>query len=971
MKFFARRLALLLSFLSFDPAVAQTAAAGSTAPATPTAAPSWLYKGSDVPPDPAWIFGELPNGLRYAVRRNGVPPHQVSIRMAIDAGSLMERPGESGFAHYNEHLSFRGSKYVPDGEAKRLWQRLGATFGSDTNATTSPTQTIYKLDLPAATPDGIDESLKVLSGMMAAPDITQAEVDAERRTVLAELREGSGPSQRVGDATRDLFFAGQPLGAHSSIGEVSDLNAATPAALRAFHDRWYRPERAVLVVVGDADPATFETLIRKYFADWKGIGPAPADVDFGKPNPAAKRAKVVVEPGLPLLVNLAVLRPWVQKNDTIEYNRGKLVETLALRLISRRLETRARAGASFLQAQVSQDDISRSVDGTFIQVVPVGEDWQAAVRDVRATIADALANPSSQEDIDREAEEFATALQADVEQAAVQNGSDLADTLVEAVNIRETVASPEVARDVFGNMKDRLNPKAILAATRRMFAGVPMRAFLTSPHALSGSETKLLAAMTVPVKPGSRASIAPVSFDKLPALGAPGTVINRLPITDLGLEFVEFSNGVKLVLFANPAETGRVYVSARFGHGMQALPSNRFTDAWTASSALVPSGVGDLGQDALDRLVSGRRIGLSFGVGDSAFQLRATTRAADLDDQLKLLAAKLEYPGWDPAPVLRARAASQVGYATTNNSPNSVVDRELPSLLHGGDPRWATPTPARVALLTPQSFRSLWEPLLKTGPIELMIFGDVDPQKAIDAAAATFGALKPRENSPVSPFNISSRSAVATPTPLVFHHTGPADQAAAVLAWPTAGGLADIYEGRKLDVLAAIFSDRIFEQLREAEGASYSPNVGSDWPTGMDSGGSLVVTAQLKPEGVDRFFALSRSIAADFVAKPVTADELARAVGPMRQQIARASSGNLFWMAQLGGSSRDPRRIVALTTLVSDLGRITPADLQETAKRWLVPGKELAMIVLPTAKAIVPVKPSLPAKPASTVVPKR
>src|ERR1700712_4784009 len=211
--------------------------------AKPAAAPvPWLYRGSDIPPDKAGIFGELPNGLRYAVRRNGVPPRQVSIRIAIDAGSLMERENEKGFAHFNEHLSFRGARYVPDGEAKRLWQRLGATFGSDTNASTTPTQTIYKLDLPSATPAGLDESVKILSGMMAAPELTPAQVDAERRTVLAELREGSGPQQRVGDATRQLFFAGQRLGQGSPIGDVASLNAATVPALRAFHDRWYRPE---------------------------------------------------------------------------------------------------------------------------------------------------------------------------------------------------------------------------------------------------------------------------------------------------------------------------------------------------------------------------------------------------------------------------------------------------------------------------------------------------------------------------------------------------------------------------------------------------------------------------------------------------------------------------------------------------------------------------------------------------------
>ena len=56
----------------------------------------WIYEGSDVPRDPEWVFGEMDNGLRYAVRRNGVPPGQVSIRIRIDAGSLHEEENERG-----------------------------------------------------------------------------------------------------------------------------------------------------------------------------------------------------------------------------------------------------------------------------------------------------------------------------------------------------------------------------------------------------------------------------------------------------------------------------------------------------------------------------------------------------------------------------------------------------------------------------------------------------------------------------------------------------------------------------------------------------------------------------------------------------------------------------------------------------------------------------------------------------------
>jgi zinc protease len=947
---FRLALSILLGIGMPFAAYAQAGKAIAENRAVPRALP-WLYKGSDIPPDPNWVFGVLPNGVRYAVRKSGVPPHQVSIRVDIEAGALNEAPSELGYAHFMEHLSFRGSRYVADGEAKRVWQRLGATFGSDTNASTTYTQTIYKLDLPGATREGLEESVKILSGMMAAPTMTPAEVDAERRTVLAEAREQFGPQVKVGDATRKLFFAGQLLGNRSPIGTTETLTAATSTTLRAFHDRWYRPDRTVVVISGDADPAVFEALVVKHFSSWKGIGPAPAEPDLGAPAPGPPVSAVITEPGVPLIVSMATVRPWKQKNDTIAYNQGKLIDLVAIRLINRRLEERARAGGSFLQAQVDQEDVSRSIDGTFVQVVPIGEDWKAALRDVRSVIADALINPSTQPDINREAGEFFAALQVGVETQRTEAAAKQADDLIEAVNIRETVATAQVALDVFSGIKDGITPAAILASTKRLFAGVGPRAILTSPTKLAAGDAELAAAISAPVTATSSQSSASVGFDQLPKPGKTGIVKSRTPIAGLDMEIIEFANGVKLVLFANPAETGKVYVAARFGNGLRALPTDKQTTAWAGPSSLVASGIGPFDQNALDRLTSGRKINLGFDLADDAFRLSAQTRASDLSDQLRLMVGQLTLPRWDAAPIARTRASFLSGYDTLDAAAQSVLSRDLGGLVHGGDKRWTTPSRAEIAALTPQSFRALWEPLLKTGPIELMIFGDVTADEAITAAAASFGAMPSRQASSVPPAQAVSRGPIPTQSPIIRTHKGPADQAVAVLAWPLGGGIEGVFESRKLEILSQLFNDRMFDQLREAEGASYSPNVSSNWPLTFTSGGSLSVTSQVKPDKVDRFFALTRKIADDFVTKPVSADELARVITPLRELIARASSGNTFWMSQLAGVTREPRKIVALKSMTSDYGRISPGDIQDTARKWLVPAKEFALVVKPEAIA--------------------
>src|SRR5690606_8068260 len=160
-----------------------------------------------------------------------------------------------------------------------------------------------------ATHAGIDESLRILAGMMAQPNIAKGPVEAERAVILAERRERLSPGSRLGDEIRAFYFAGQRLATHSPIGTEETLLKATPRRLRAFHDRWYRPDRTVIAISGAMDPLVLETMIRTHFSGWKAKGRATPLPDFGKPDPTAPATKVVVEPSVPYSVGLAYLRP--------------------------------------------------------------------------------------------------------------------------------------------------------------------------------------------------------------------------------------------------------------------------------------------------------------------------------------------------------------------------------------------------------------------------------------------------------------------------------------------------------------------------------------------------------------------------------------------------------------------------------------------------------------------------------------
>ena len=156
------------------------------------------------------------------------------------------------------------------------------------------------------------------------------------------------------------------------------------------------------------------------------------------------------------------------------------------------------------------------------------------------------------------------------------------------------------------------------------------------------------------------------------------------------------------------------------------------------------SGLGNLGQEELDRISTGRKMGFDFGIGDGAFVFSAQTRKEDLGDQLYLFAAKLGMPRWDANPVIRARAAGLLAYESYATSPNGVLGHELDARERGGDARYASPTRAQLEAVTPASFRKTWEPLLAQGPVEVLVFGDFARADALQALARTFGALPPR-----------------------------------------------------------------------------------------------------------------------------------------------------------------------------------------------------------------------------------
>ncbi len=245
----------------------------------------------------AWADTKLPNlDLHQTTLDNGlrvilIPDHSApvySIDVCYDVGSRNERPGRTGFAHLFEHMMFEGSQNVGKGEHYMLVLNNGGGM----NGTTNEDRTTYFEELPK---NQLDLGLFLESDRMKALNITQANLDNQRNAVQEERRQ-SVDNQPYGRSNLDLDGLSYDNFAykHSTIGSMSDLNAADIQDVRDFFRIHYAPNNAVLTLVGDFDPDTVLAKVKEHFGTIPSQ-PLPPKVDLNEEEHYGERRETIYD----------------------------------------------------------------------------------------------------------------------------------------------------------------------------------------------------------------------------------------------------------------------------------------------------------------------------------------------------------------------------------------------------------------------------------------------------------------------------------------------------------------------------------------------------------------------------------------------------------------------------------------------------------------------------------------------------
>ncbi len=946
---FALASALSLALL-VRPGAPPAAAPAPLSTSTSPSALGWPQQTSDVKADPRIRFGVLPNGMRYALMHNATPSGQASFRLRFNVGSLMETDAEQGLAHFLEHMAFNGSTHVPTGEMVKTLERHGLAFGADTNASTDWTETVYKLDLPKTDDETVDTSLMLLREVAGELSLPQAAMDRERGVVLSEERLRDSPNYRVFQKGLEFLLAGQLASRRLPIGQVQVIHNAKRDLIEDIYDKYYRPERATFIAVGDFDVDAMEAKIKARFGDWRNTHTSGTEPILGAPQPRPLQAVIAIEPGVQTSVQVSWVRPPDRAPDTLAKRRRDIIDLLGLAVLNRRLERIARSDSPpFLNAGANRDDQFHSADITTLAINADGKDWAAgltaAVREQKRLVQYGVL----QTELDREIQELRAELKERVAGQATRRTPNLANGIAGSLDDDQVVTDPAQDMALFEQEVAGLTAADVSAAARKTFSGQGPLIFLATSAPIEGGDAAVIktfkaadtASMTAP------AAVADKTWP-YGRFGPAGKIVERREAANVGATFIRFENGVRLTVKPTHFRKDQVLVQVRIGDGRLDLPKNKTTAAW-ARGALIEGGLKKITAEELDQIMTSKIVGASFDMDDDAFVLGGSTQPSDLNTQMQLLTAYLTEPGLRPEAFERMRTYAMTLQEQLEATPNGVVSMDLASLIHNGDQRWALPSRAAIAATKPGDLAALVSPPLANGTLEVIVVGDITVDQAIDATASTLGALRRPPAPTPAPEARQIAFPAPTPEPIVRTHKGRADQAVAVAAWPTTDFFADVRGARILRVLVEVMKLRMIDELRIAQGATYSPSASLDASEVYPGFGYVSASVEIPPSKIQGFYDEVTKIAHDLSTTNVSADELKRATLPRIDAIGKALQTNEFWLASLAGGQTDPRRLDAIQSQAPQLQSITPAEVRRAAQTWLLPSKEWKFEVLPAA----------------------
>ena len=909
-----------------------------------------------IPTDPDVKVGKLDNGLTYYIRHNAWPEQRAEFYIAQRVGAIQENDDQRGLAHFLEHMCFNGTDNFKGNDIVKWCETIGVKFGRDLNAYTSIDQTVYNISNVPTTREGIiDSCLLILhdwaDGLLLEPE----EIDKERGVIHEEWRMRTSAQMRMLERDLPRLYPNSKYGHRMPIGLMEVIDNFKPEVLRAYYEKWYRPDNQAIIVVGDVDVDKVEQKIKNLFAPIKmPASPAPVVAEAVPDN---QEAIIVVDKDKEMQYSIVQL---MFKSDPIPDEMKSNMQYLVIdylkdacmgMLNDRLTELAQKADCPYLQGGVEYDQylLSKTKDAFNISVLPKEGQTEAALKAAFIEARRAAQFGFTATEYQRYKQNFLSQLDKQYSNKDKRFNSQFVNEYVKNYLAKEPIPSLDDYYQVMKQVVPMLPLETINELMKNFFEDKDSNMVVLNMNqekdgAVYPTEASLKKAIDEARATQLEAYVDNVKNEPLiTKLPKAGKIVKEVAGKKFDYKELTLSNGAKVILKHTDLKKDQVILASEGFGGSSRYGEKDFANIKLFDDVIEASGLGNFSHTELEKALAGKIASASMALGTDRANITGSSTPTDVETMLQLVYLYFTNINKDQESYDNMMKTTELMLKNKLLQPEAVFSDSL--------------------TLTIQNHSKRFAPLamddLKNVDYDRIL--QMAKEQTSNAAAFTFTIIGNYDEATIRPLIEQYLASLPAQKKVVkgkdvdeyfkgevinnFKRKMETPKAIAVMVWLNDQMKYSLENVVRADMVGQILSMIYTEKIREEASAAYSVMA----QAGMSrddyrSIGQVLVYCPMKPEKGD----VATKIMLDEVnnmVKSVDAEKLNKVKEYMLKNIDDQAKTNNYWIRAIG-RLRD-YGVDVYTDYKKTVEAQTPQTIAAFMQEFLKPGNRAEIIMLP------------------------
>ena len=909
-----------------------------------------------IPTDPDVKIGKLDNGLTYYIRHNAWPEQRAEFYIAQRVGSIQENDDQRGLAHFLEHMCFNGTENFKGNDIVKWCETIGVKFGRDLNAYTSIDQTVYNISNVPTTREGIvDSCLLILHDWADGLLLEAEEIDKERGVIHEEWRMRTSAQMRMLERDLPRLYPNSKYGYRMPIGLMEIIDNFKPEVLRAYYEKWYRPDNQAIIVVGDVDVDKVEQKIKNLFGSIKM--PANPAAVVAENVPDNKEAIIVVDKDKEMQYSIVEL---MFKSDPIpdeikenmQYLVINYMKNACLGMLNDRLaELAQKADCPFLQGSVDYGQylLSKTKDAFEVSVLPKEGQTEAALKAAFIEARRAAQFGFTATEYQRYKSNFISQLDKQYSNKDKRFNSQFVNTYVQNYLAKEPIPSLD---DYYQVMK-QLAPALPLEAVNELMKGffedkdsnmVVLNFNQEKEGAVYPTEASLKKAIDEARATQIEAYVDNVKNEPLiTTMPKAGKIQKEVAGKKFDYKELTLSNGAKVILKQTDLKKDQVILSGEGFGGSSLYGEADFANIKMFDDVIEASGLGNFSHTELEKALAGKIASASLSLSSDRAHISGSSTPADVETMLQLVYLYFTNINKDQESYDNMMKTTELMLKNKLLQPESVFSDSLSLTLTCHDKRQAP-------LATEDLKNVSYDRILQMAK-----------EQTSNAAAFTFTIIGNYDEATIRPLIEKYLGALPSQKKIVkgkdveklfkgevindFTRKMETPKAIAVMTWMNDKMDYSLQNVIRTSMVGQILTMIYTEKIREEASAAYSVAAQSgisrdDFRTLTQ----LLVYCPMKPEKGDIATKIMKE-EVENLAKSVDAEKLNKVKEYMLKDIDDQAKTNNYWLRQI-----NRLRLFGVDTHTDYKATVqaqTPESIAAFMQEFLKPGNRAEVIMLP------------------------